>query len=215
MSPRRKGRRRALLLAGALALAIVAVLIATLSGGGHTKAVPTGEARSVAADPLAVAGTPEAFRYLSVQRSNRCALRSAELESYPPSQRLQGSCCDPMDQSTYEWQIKALRAYASIEQIPPDPYDVSASLAQRLLHNDSSIHLTPPQQRTYAHAMHMSREHGPCCCHCWRWNAFRGMSKYLIARNHSTASQVALIIDDVEGCGGKDGPPSLPSHTSA
>jgi hypothetical protein len=40
------------------------------------------------------------------------------------------------------------------------------------------------------------------------------MSKYLIARRHWTASAVALIIDDVQGCGGKGTPPSLPSQTT-
>jgi hypothetical protein len=174
----------------------------------------SGGVAPVPSDPVAVAGTPAAFRHLSGQRSNRCALRSAELETYPPSQHLQGSCCDPMNQSTYEWQVKALRAYASIAQIPKDPYDVPVSLAQQLLHYNSSIRLAPHQQRTYDHAMQMSREHGPCCCRCWRWTAFRGMSKYLIARAHWTATQVALVIDDVEGCGGKDEPPSLPSRAA-
>jgi hypothetical protein len=196
------------------AVAAGLLLTGTLSGG-HTKAAATGEARSVAGDPASVAGTPAAFRYLSVQRSNRCALRSAELQSYPPSQRLQGSCCDPMDQSTYEWQIKALGAYAFIEQIPKNPYDVPVSLARRLLLYDNAIHLSTRQQATYDRGMHMSREKGPCCCHCWRWTAFRGMSKYLIARAHWTASQVALIIDDVEGCGGKDEPPRIPGQATA
>jgi hypothetical protein len=213
--PAGKGKRRALLAVAAAALAIGAVLIATLSGGGHTKAMTTRLVTPASSDPVAAAGTPAAFRHLSGQRSNRCALRSAELESYPPSQHLQGSCCDPMNQSTYEWQVKALRAYASIAQIPMDPYDVPVSLAQQLLHYDSSIRLAPQQQRTYDHAMHMSREHGPCCCRCWRWTAFRGMSKYLISRDGWSASRVALLIDDVEGCGGKGEPPHISSQASA
>jgi hypothetical protein len=45
--------------------------------------------------------------------------------------------------------------------------------------------------------MAMSNEKGPYCCHCWRWTALEGMSKYLIARRHWTASAVALVIDDV------------------
>lgn len=120
-----------------------------------------------------------------------------------------------MDLSTYEWQVKALRQYAAISPIPKDPYDVPVALARRLLRYDKSVHLSASQQATYARAMAMSREKGPCCCRCWRWSAFRGMSKYLIAREHWTDSQVARVIDDVEGCGGKDTPPALASQTAA
>ena len=79
-----------------------------------------------------------------------------------------------MDMSTYEWQVKALRRYATIPQIPRDPYDVPVAFARRLLHYDKSIHLSASQQATYDRAMGMSREKGPCCCHCWRWTAFQG-----------------------------------------
>jgi hypothetical protein len=196
-------------------VAIGLALIAALSSV-HTKATATGKIRpAVAGSPVLTAGTPAAFGYLTAQRTNRCGLKPAELESSPPAQRLQGSCCDPMDLSTYEWQVKALRGYAAIPQIPTDPYDVPVSAARGLLRYDSSIHLSDRQQATYDRAMAMSREKGPCCCHCWRWTAFKGMSKYLIARAHWTASQVALVIDDVEGCGGKGTPPSLPSQTPA
>jgi hypothetical protein len=120
-----------------------------------------------------------------------------------------------MDMSTYEWQVKALHRDAAIPQIPRDPYDVSVAFARRLLLYDKSIHLSAPQQATYDRAMGMSREKGPCCCHCWRWTAFRGMSKYLISRAHWTAPRVALVIDDVEGCGGKDQPPALSARRTA
>lgn len=186
----------------------------TLSGG-HSKATTTGAARSAASESVLVSGTPAAFRYLSLQRSNRCGLTPAELETSPPAQHLQGTCCFPMDMSTYEWQVKALRRYASVEQIPRDPYDVPVSLAHRLLNYDKSIHLSARQQATYDRAMSMSREKGPCCCHCWRWTAFRGMSKYLIARQSWSAPHVALLIDDVQGCGGKDAPPSVPAQAPA
>jgi hypothetical protein len=120
-----------------------------------------------------------------------------------------------MDLTTYEWQVKALRRYAATPQIPRDPYDVPVALGRTLLRYDSAIHLSARQQAIYAHAMEMSTEKGPCCCHCWRWSAFKGISKYLIARRHSTASAVALVIDDVEGCGGRGTPPSLLNHTQA
>jgi len=41
------------------------------------------------------------------------------------------------------------------------------------------------------------------------------MSKYLIARAHWTASQVALVIDDLQGCGGKGTPPAIPGQAAA
>jgi len=209
VSPPRNGkRRRALLLACAVVIAAVVGLVAALSGG-HSKTTTTGDVRSAAGDPVLVSGTPAAFRYLSGQHSNRCGLTPAELEASPPVGHLQGSCCFPMDLSTYEWQVQALHRDAAIRQIPSDPYDVPVSLARRLLRYDHAIHLSARQQATYDRAMSMSREKGPCCCHCWRWSAFRGMSKYLIVHAHYTASQLALVIDDVEGCGGKDTPPSL------
>jgi hypothetical protein len=214
MFPRRAAKPYALLLACVAAVAAGLLLTGTLSGG-HTKATTAGTARPATSDPVSVAGTPATFSYLAAQRTNRCGLTPAELEGYPKAQRLQGSCCNPMDLSTYEWQVKVLRRYASIQQIPRDPYDVPVSLARRLLQYDHAIRLPTRQQATYDQAMHMSREKGPCCCHCWRWTAFRGMSKYLIARAHWTASRVALLIDDVEGCGGKGAPPSIPAQATA
>ncbi|MHB8243177.1 MAG: hypothetical protein ACYDHN_14455 [Solirubrobacteraceae bacterium] len=214
MSSRRNATRRALLIACGAAVGVGLVLILALSGG-HPKATTTGKVRPAAGSLVLAAGTPAAFGYLTAQRSNRCGLKPAELATSPPAQHLQGSCCDPMDLSTYEWQVKALHHYASIQQIPTDPYDVPVSLARRLLRYDHAIHLSTRQQATYDRAMHMSREKGPCCCHCWRWTAFRGMSKYLIVRASWSAPQVALLIDDVEGCGGKGEPPSIPAHAAA
>jgi hypothetical protein len=206
--------RRLLLMVCAGAVGVALVLIATLSGG-HRNVTPSGQLRPAVGPPVLPAGTPAAFRYLTAQRSNRCGLTPGQLERSPPAGHLQGSCCFPMDLSTYEWQAQALRHYAAIPQIPRDPYDIPVALARRLLRYDRSIHLSARQQATYQQAMGMSSEKGPCCCHCWRWTAFEGLSKYFIARRHWTASAVALIIDDVEGCGGKGAPPSLPSHTPA
>jgi len=181
----------------------LALTIALVSGRGDK---PRNEA---ARQPAArSAGTPAAFRYLAGQRTNRCGLTPAELEHSSAAGRLQGSCCFPMDISTYEWQIKALHPSAAIRQVPTDPYDVPVALAQRLLRYDKSIGLSATQRATYDHAMSMSSEKGPCCCRCWRWSAFRGMSKYLITRANWNASRLALLIDDVEGCGGKGQPPT-------
>ncbi len=184
------------------------VLVSGASGGGHASKPLAGTVASSTAGPAPAAGTPAALSYLAVQHSNRCGLTSAELQRYAPSRRLQGSCCFPMDLSTYEWQVQALSSFASIEQIPRDPYDVPVSLAQRLLGYDASIRLSPAHQSTYAHAMAMSRLRGPCCCRCWRWSAFRGLSKFLITGRHWAARRLAVLIDDLEGCGGKDSAPT-------
>jgi len=116
--------------------------------------------------------------------------------------RLQGSCCFPMNLAAYRSQVRGLRAYASVPQIPADPYDVPVSLAKRMLAYDRTVHLTLAQARVYARAMRMSREKGPCCCRCWRWNAFRGLSEHLIADLQWRSGAVAEVIDLVEGCGG-------------
>src|SRR5437764_703617 len=107
----RSAKRPAVLL-GCAALALGAGLLLALSlGGGHRVNSRAGDRPSASEpEPVLVPGTPAAFRYLVNQRSNRCGMRPAELERYPPTEHLQGSCCEPMDQSTYEWQVKALRS---------------------------------------------------------------------------------------------------------
>jgi hypothetical protein len=38
-----------------------------------------------------------------------------------------------MDEARYRQQIDGLRTYADIPEVPPDPYDISAPLAHRLM----------------------------------------------------------------------------------
>lgn len=90
----------------------------------------------------------------------------------------------------------------SVSAIPRDPYDIPVSLAKRLLAFDRTVRLSPQQTRSYADAMQMSREKGPCCCRCWRWSAFCGLSKHLIADLAWRAAAVAHLIDLLDGCGG-------------
>jgi len=179
-----------------------------LSAGGATRAsLPSAPAPPgvAAVSAPVVTGSDAQFAFLSQQRSNRCSLQRAALEAMPSSMRLQGSCCFPMDLGAYRSQVQGLSRYVSISQIPRDPYDVPVSLAKRLLAYERAVHLSPAQVRTYAKAMRMSVTKGPCCCHCWRWDAFRGMSNYLIAQRGYSASQLARVIDLVEGCGGPKG----------
>lgn len=91
--------------------------------------------------------------------------------------------------------------------IPKDPYDIPVSLVKRLT-GYQSIELTHAQQRIYERAKPLSSTKGPCCCPCWRWTAFGGQAKFLIARRHYTAQQIADVWSVEEGCGG-------PSHPNA
>jgi hypothetical protein len=61
--------------------------------------------------------------------------------------------------------------------------------------------LDAAQQTVYEQAMKMAEEHGPCCCRCWRYVAFRGQAKELIARRRYTAAQIAHVWDLEDGCG--------------
>jgi hypothetical protein len=153
---------------------------------------------------------PETFAYLSGQHSNRCDLQAAEIMRYPATMRIQGSCCSPMDAVTYARQLRALRPYAQIHEIPRNPYDIPARLAQELLRY-RGIRMSTDAQTVYDRGMRMTHEHGPCCCRCWRWEAFKGMSRYLIARRHWPAPQLARLIDAVDGCGGRESTPAQPS----
>jgi hypothetical protein len=146
--------------------------------------------------------TQAEFDYLSRQTSNSCGLLPATVMSDRDSMRLQGSCCSPMTMSKYIWQLHGLRSYSRISAIPSNPYDVSARLAKRLLRYEHDIHLTSQQKRGFRHAMQMTADKGPCCCHCWRWNTTTGLAEYLIVHKHLSAVAIAHIVDLVNGCGG-------------
>jgi hypothetical protein len=142
------------------------------------------------------------FAYLAQQQSNRCSLQAAELASMAPTARLQGACCSAMARASYADQINGLRQYRDIAQIPSNPYDISVALAGQLVGYSESIRLTPNQQAIYQRAMQLSPEKGPCCCHCWRWQAFQGLSNYLIARPGWRAQPLGRLIGLLDGCGG-------------
>jgi hypothetical protein len=107
----------------------------------------------------------------------------------------------PMDLKRYGEQIEGLKKYAKVEEVPPDPYDIQAGLAQKLLVYDKIV-LTPAQQAAYDYAMQHSEEHGPCCCHCWRWHVYGGLAKVLIRGREFTGEQVMEIWNLSDGCGG-------------
>jgi hypothetical protein len=153
----------------------------------------------------APAGSTARFTFLATQQSNNCGLKPSGVAGRPPTMRLQGACCTAMDEAHYRAQVRGLRAYAALPEVPSDPYDISVPLAQRLLNLDQRIPLRGASQNTYTRAMAMSDEHGPCCCHCWRWEAFRGLAKYLIVERAWRPAGVARMIGLIDGCGGPGG----------
>jgi hypothetical protein len=195
-------RRRGLLVAAVLALAVgVAAAAILLTRGGAATSEASGVAAHDSRNPGSLASR---FAVLHRAHSNRCGMPASALDAMPPDARLQGACCFPMDYHAYATQRRALKRYAGVDVIPQDPYDVSVTLAKRLI-GYQSIALTPEQTRTYQRAVPLSETKGPCCCPCWRWTAFGGQAKYLITRRSYSAKQIAEVWSLEEGCGGAGG----------
>jgi hypothetical protein len=106
-----------------------------------------------------------------------------------------------MDEARYRQQIEGLRKYADIAESPPDPYDISAPLAHKLM-GDYDLALNKEEQSAYDYAMVHSDMEGPCCCKCWRWKVYGGLGKYLIRTRHYTGQQLADLWNIGQGCGG-------------
>jgi hypothetical protein len=185
-------------LGAVLVVALVAVLLPRLRGPDQRTLVASVEgARPVSTNDVAMR-----FSLLSKQHTNHCGLRAGSLETLAQGGRLQGACCSPMALGRYRDQLRGLENYRAVHEIPSDPYDVSVALAKRLIGYRSSITLSVSEQAVYDRATDLAKEHGPCCCHCWRWDAFEGQAKFLI-RNHGYASrQIAAVWDLEDGCGG-------------
>lgn len=177
----------------AIGVAFVAVALISRAGSEGQGVQPSGAPGSLAR-----------FTYLAQQSSNECGLSGQGIRSMSDGDRLQGSCCTGMDRAHYRKQVRALHAYRRLSLIPRDPYDISVPLAKRLLRLRATITLSASEQATYRRAMAMSDEKGPCCCHCWRWQAFGGLARYLIHERHWLAPQLASLIGDLDGCGGSN-----------
>ena len=144
------------------------------------------------------------FDYLSANGNSNCSPRfMASILAMPDGARLQGSCCGPMSLHRYAEQVEGLKAYAAIPEIPPDPYDIEAGLAKRLL-AAYNAELTPAQQVIYDGAFKLSKEGGPCCCQCWRWHVLGGMGKLLIRDRSYDAAKTGALWDLANGCGGDE-----------
>lgn len=150
------------------------------------------------------AGTKETFDFLSSNTNSYCGLVPQTVDGYSDDQNIQGACCGAMDLHRYQEQVKGLKKYYDISQIPEDPYSIPVPLAKELFDYQKSIILTAEQQKIYDKAMEMSAEGGPCCCRCWRWTAFEGQAKYLITEHNFTSEQIAEVWDLEDGCGGSE-----------
>ena len=108
-----------------------------------------------------------------------------------------------MDHAVYQQQLRGLRHYAGDRLVPPDPYDVPVTQAKRLLAY-RQVALSQRQNAVYRRASAKSKLGGPCCCRCWRWQAFKGQARFMIARRHYSASRVARLWELEAGCGGSE-----------
>ncbi|RUU00040.1 hypothetical protein EOD23_24025 [Mesorhizobium sp. USDA-HM6] len=147
-------------------------------------------------------GLEKRFQDLSRNGNSNCSAKFTEsIATMPPMSRITGSCCSPMEMKRYVEQVNGLAKYRAIEMIPPDPYDILASTAQRMMpYYDKQ--LTADEQRSYDYAMANSNEKGPCCCPCWRWKVYGGLAKYLIHEHGFTGEQIVDVWNLSDGCGG-------------
>lgn len=144
------------------------------------------------------------FEYLSKNGNSSCSAGfKNSIGQMADEARLQGSCCSPMNLHRYTEQREGLKKYKSIKEIPPDPYNIEAGLAKKLMAY-YDMQLTPNEQQVYDFAMQNSKEKGPCCCKCWRWFVYGGLGKYLIRERNFTGKQVVEVWDLSDGCGGQD-----------
>jgi len=190
-------RARALRILPLLGLAVLLAGALALGRGGSSD--PTmGPGPVLAHEPVNVR-----FALLSQSHSNRCNLAAAEMRAMPDTMRLRGACCFPLDLNRYRQQLRELRPYRRTGLVPADPYDVSVALAKRLLFL-RRVRLSATEQGVYDRAGRMSSLGGPCCCRCWRWQAFKGQARFLIARQNYSAARLSRLWKSEEGCGGSD-----------
>ena len=157
---------------------------------------------ATAAESLAGKSLDQRFDFLSTHGNSSCTKAFLDsIPSMPIGSRIQGSCCSPMERARYIKQVDALKKYNAVADIPPDPYDLDASLAAKML-SYYDLALTAEEQKAYDFAMENSTEKGPCCCRCWHWKAYGGLGKLLIREHQFTGQQVAEIWDLSDGCGG-------------
>lgn len=144
------------------------------------------------------------FDELSKNGNSSCTVSFKDaIPTLPDTARLQGSCCSPMSPHRYSEQVEGLKQYRTIADIPPDPYDIDAGLAKKLL-SYYDLKLTPAEQTAYDYAMEHADEKGPCCCKCWRWFVYGGLGKKLIREGGFTGEEITKVWNLSDGCGGDE-----------
>lgn len=178
--------------------AVVAAIIFLAFGMGVFVANKSLSGVGIAGEALAAK-----FEMLSQSGNSSCSGDFKDsISEMQEGARLQGSCCSPMDLHRYSEQVEGLRKYANIKEIPPDPYDIEAGLAKKLM-GYYDVQLSDEQQKEYDYAMENSAEKGPCCCKCWRWYVYGGLAKYLIQNYNFSGEQVTEVWNLSDGCGGE------------
>lgn len=190
-------RRRLLLAAPGLSLLVIGAVF------GLNQLGSASDSSTEASYPGAEAETETKFDFLSKNGNSNCSQAFlASIPSMPDEQRLQGSCCSPMALGRYREQVEGLQVYKSFEVVPSDPYDIPAGLAKRLLEYGKTITPSADKQAVLDQAVADSHEKGYCCCRCWRWSVYEGLSKYLVHTEHFTAGQITDVLNNSDGCGG-------------
>jgi hypothetical protein len=98
---------------------------------------------------------------------------------------------------------RGAQEFAGIPEIPPDPYDIVAGVAQNAM-RFYDLPLSPGEQQVYQYGMNNSEERGPCCCQCWRWRVYGGLARFLIRKHRFTGEQLVEVWNLSSGCGGGD-----------
>ena len=169
---------------------------------GALAAMVIAVSHTVSAAPQEPGDLRGTFEYLSTHGNSNCSQEFMDtIPSMAVDARLQGSCCSPMDLHRYSEQVEGLKAFADIVLIPPNPYDIPAPRAARLM-GSYGLYLSPAQQAAYDYAMQHSNEGGPCGCRCWRWAVYGDLAKHLIRDRGFSGEEITRIWDLSDGCGG-------------
>ena len=100
------------------------------------------------------------FDQLSQHGNVECSVQfENSIATMPADAKLQGSCCAPMDETRYRQQIDGLKKYSDIAEVPPDPYDIPAPLAHKLM-GYYDLSLNKDEQAAYDYAMETLRYAG-------------------------------------------------------
>lgn len=120
-----------------------------------------------------IAALKSRFEYLSQHGNVECSVQfEKSIAGMPADGKLRGSCCAPMDEARYRQQIEGLEKYSDIAEVPPDPYDIPAPLAYKLMgYYDLALNKEERAPMTMPWSTPTCRARA--CCKCWRWKVWR------------------------------------------